>query len=87
MKLFFQDLGELILSNLNEIEVFYFVSLINLRFVHIYPFRDGNGRAARLIDKWFITEKLGHDFCKMQSEEFYKKNQAKYFEIINLCVK
>lgn len=86
MKIFFQDINELILSKLNEIEVFYFASLIHLRLAHIHPFRDGNGRAARLIEKWFVTEKLGRDFWKMPSEEFYKKNQAKYYETINLGV-
>ena len=86
MKTFFQDLNELILSDQNEIEVFYFASLIHLRFAHIHPFRDGNGRAARLIEKWFITEKLGRDFWKISSEEYYKKNQARYYETINLGV-
>lgn len=84
MKLFFQDLRELISSDLNENEVFYFASLIHLRFAHIHPFRDGNGRAARLIEKWFVAEKLGHDFWKMPSEEYYKNNQARYYETINL---
>jgi Fic family protein len=86
MKLFFQDLSELILSDLNEIEVFYFASLIHLRFAHIHPFRDGNGRAARLIEKWFVTEKLGRDFWKIPSEEYYKNNQSRYYETINLGV-
>lgn len=86
MKVFFQDIDELISSELNEIEVFYYASLIHLRFAHIHPFRDGNGRAARLIEKWFVAEKLGRDFWKMPSEEFYKKNQAKYYETINLGV-
>lgn len=86
MKLFFQDLSELISSELNEIEVFYFASMIHLRFAHIHPFRDGNGRAARLIEKWFIAEKLGRDFWRIPSEEYYKKNQAKYYETINLGV-
>lgn len=86
MNLFFQDLSELFLSDLNEIEVFYFASLIHLRFAHIHPFRDGNGRAARLIEKWFIAEKLGKDFWRIPSEEYYKKNQAKYYETINLGV-
>jgi len=86
MKLFFQDLSELISSDLDEIEVFYFASLIHLRFAHIHPFRDGNGRAARLIEKWFVAEKLGHDFWKIPSEEYYKNNQAKYYETINLGV-
>ncbi len=86
MKLFFQDLSELISSDLNEIEVFYFASLIHLRFAHIHPFRDGNGRAARLIEKWFVAEKLGYDFWKIPSEEYYKNNQVRYYETINLGV-
>lgn len=86
MKVFFQDINVLISSNLNEIEVFYFASLIHLRFAHIHPFRDGNGRAARLIEKWFVAEKLGRNFWKMPSEEFYKKNQTNYYETISLGV-
>jgi Fic family protein len=86
MKTIFQDINELISTNLNETEVFYFASLIHLRFAHIHPFRDGNGRAARLIEKWFVVEKLGRDFWKMPSEEYYKKNQAQYYETINLGV-
>lgn len=86
MKVLFSDLDELISSNLNEIEVFYFASLLHLKFAHIHPFRDGNGRAARLIEKWFITEKLGRDFWKISSEEYYKMNQSKYYMTINLGV-
>ncbi len=86
MKLFFKNMEELISSKLSESEVFYFASLIHLKFAHIHPFRDGNGRAARLIEKWFISEKLGHDFWKIPSEEYYKVNQAKYYETINLGV-
>ena len=86
MQVFFQDLEELISADLNEVEVFYFAPLIHLRFAHIHPFRDGNGRAVRLIEKWFITEKLGRDFWKLPSEEYYKKNQSRYYETINLGV-
>lgn len=86
MQVLFQDVNELLLSNLNDIEVFYFASLLHLRFAHIHPFRDGNGRAARLIEKWFVTEKLGRDYWKMPSEEYYKRNQEKYYETINLGV-
>lgn len=86
MNVFFQDINELILADLNEIEVFYFSFLIHLRFAHIHPFRDGNGRAARLIEKWFITNKLGQNFWKIPSEEYYKNNQARYYETIDLGV-
>ena len=86
MQSFFQDVKELISSDLTETEVFYFASLIHLRFAHIHPFRDGNGRAARLLEKWFVSEKLGRDFWKISSEEYYKINQDRYYETINLGV-
>lgn len=86
MKILFKDIEELISLSLNEKEVFYFASLIHLRFAHIHPFRDGNGRAARLLEKWFVTEKLGRDFWKIRSEEYYKENQSRYYETINLGV-
>jgi Fic family protein len=86
MKTFFDGVVELTNSKLTEEEVFYFASLIHLIFAHIHPFRDGNGRAARLLEKWFISEKLGQEFWKIPSEEYYKNNQLKYYETINLGV-
>ena len=87
MKELFSDISTLLQENLSIPEVFYFASLLHLIFVHIHPFRDGNGRAARLIEKWFITEKLGKKYWKIPSEEYYKTNQAKYYEALNLGVK
>ncbi len=86
MSVLFQDINTLISSYLDDTEVFYFASLIHLRLAHIHPFRDGNGRAARLLEKWFLAEKLGKHFWKIPSEAFYKRNQAKYYETINLGV-
>jgi Fic family protein len=86
MKLFFGDIIFLLKQSLTEEEVFYFASLIHLRFVHIHPFRDGNGRAARLLEKWFITEILGKNFWKIPSEEYYKNHQQKYYETLNIGV-
>jgi len=86
MKAFFDDILELQTLSLTVEEVFYHASLIHLRFVHIHPFRDGNGRVARLIEKWFVAEKLGEDFWKIPSEQYYKENQKEYYEAINLGV-
>ena len=86
MKLFFSDIEQLVSQALTTEEVFYFASLIHLRFAHIHPFRDGNGRSARLLEKWFVTEKLGQNFWKMPSEEYYKMNQAHYYDTINLRI-
>ena len=84
MTQFFADIEQLLAQELSKEKVFYFAALIHLVFVHIHPFRDGNGRAARLLEKWFIAEKLGYHFWKIPSEEYYKVNQAEYYETLNL---
>lgn len=87
MHLFFEELNTLLLKDdLTQEEIFYFASLIHLRFAHIHPFRDGNGRTARLVEKWFISEKLGKVFWEIPAEEYYKNNQQTYYKTINLGV-
>ncbi|MDZ7613821.1 MAG: Fic family protein [Flavobacteriaceae bacterium] len=55
----FRDIELLQKKELNSFEVFYYASLVHLVFVKIHPFQDGNGRTARLIEKWFLLEKIG----------------------------
>jgi Fic family protein len=47
---------------------------------------DGNGRAARLLEKWFLAEKLGSKMWKINSEKYYKEHQQEYYHNINLGV-
>ncbi len=86
MKNFFDEISELLSRKISIEESFYFASLIHLRFAHIHPFRDGNGRAARLLEKWFLAQKLGADFWKILSEKYYKDHQVDYYKNINLGV-
>ena len=86
MSEFFKDLKTLLNQDLSEPETFYFASLMHLIFAHIHPFRDGNGRAARLLEKWFLSVKLGSDFWKVSSEKYYKEHQMEYYSNINLGV-
>jgi Fic family protein len=86
MKALFEEISELLTAPLSLEEVFYFASLIHLRFVHIHPFADGDGRAARLLEKWFITQKLGELFWSIPSEKYYKDHLSDYFTNINLGV-
>ncbi len=86
MQNFFKEIYKLLSEELTKAEVFYYASFIHLRFAHIHPFRDGNGRIARLLEKWFIVEKLGKNFWKIPSEEYYKEHQQLYYDTINLGV-
>ncbi|MCI5218145.1 MAG: Fic family protein [Candidatus Electrothrix sp. LOE2] len=86
METFFSGIAELIASPLTTEEIFYFAALLHLRFAHIHPFRDGNGRAARLLEKWFLAEKLGQQFWKIPSEHYYKEHQPEYYATIHLGI-
>jgi Fic family protein len=80
---FWFELEKLKKRRLTIQEVFYFASLIHLVFVNVHPFEDGNGRAARLLEKWFIAEKLGEKAWFLQSELNYYKNVDAYYKNLN----
>lgn len=84
MNYLFDDITELLSKKLTESEVFYYASLIHLMFVHVHPFTDGNGRLARILEKWFLSSILGIEFWKISSEQFYKENRNEYYKHINL---
>jgi Fic family protein len=81
---FYADLAGLLSENLSLKEVFYFASLLHLVFVKIHPFDDGNGRTARLIEKWFLAEKLGDKAWLIQSEKNYYRQHHAYYKNIRL---
>jgi Fic family protein len=82
MKKFLDDISILFKADLSVAEVFYFASLIHLVFVKIHPWNDGNGRTARLIEKWFLAQKIGPKAWFMQSEKMYYENHNSYYDNI-----
>ena len=76
---FWTELEWLITQELSLNEIFYYASLIHLVFVKIHPFNDGNGRTARLLEKWFLTTKLGDKAWYISSENFYYQNLTNYY--------
>jgi len=69
MQKFYADLKVVKEASLSMAEVFYYASMIHLVFVKIHPWNDGNGRSGRLIEKRFLSEKLGEKAWFIESEK------------------
>jgi Fic family protein len=82
MSKIYSDIEFLIKTQLSIEEVFFFASLIHLVFVKIHPWNDGNGRTARLLEKWFLSQKLGPKAWFIQSEKMYYNQHNTYYKNI-----
>lgn len=80
----FSDIDKLLEAQLSVQEVFYIASMVHLWIAKIHPFMDGNGRSARLIEKWFLVSKLGKSLWAVNSEKYYWDNRPAYYENIAL---
>jgi Fic family protein len=84
MNKFYNDIAVLLRTNLSIEEVFFYAAMIHLVFVKIHPWNDGNGRSARLIEKWFLAQKLGNKAWFLQSEKMYYNHHDTYYINIRL---
>lgn len=82
----FVEIGEMQTADLSLESGFYHASLVHLRLAHIHPFWDGNGRMARLLEKWILSSVLNGRAWALQSERYYKQHLSDYYRNINLGV-
>ena len=82
LDIFFVKISELLDANLSILESFFYAAQIHLVFVKIHPMQDGNGRTARLLEKWFLLQKLGEDAVSIELEKNYYINRAAYYNNI-----
>lgn len=82
MEKLYNDIEILMNRPMPVCEVFFFASILHLVFVKIHPFADGNGRSARLMEKWFLAQKLGAKSWLIQSEKLYYAEHSNYYKNI-----
>ena len=86
MSALFALVSKLLERKMKREEVYVWSMYLHVMIALIHPFADGNGRVARLIEKWFLAEKLGGKYWYIESERFYFENLKKYYASLSLGV-
>lgn len=67
-------------------ERLFWASWLHLMIALIHPFSDGNGRTARLSEKWFLASTLGEQCFALPTEKQYWLQRSEYYACLKLGV-
>ena len=74
-----QELVEWAKQNHKKMNIIEFATKMHHKFVHIHPFRDGNGRTGRLLMNIFLMH-FGYPLVIIQ-----KNDQKKYYRVLQMA--
>lgn len=67
-------------------ERLFWASWFHLMIALIHPLSDGNGRTARLCEKWFLASAFGEHSFALPTEEQYWLQRSEYYTALKLGV-
>lgn len=77
---------ELLSKKMTKEESVFWATWLHLVIALIHPFSDGNGRTARLCEKWFLANTIGRQGFALQNERYYWQNRSAYYAALKLGV-
>jgi Fic family protein len=84
MKVLFAEIQELLKLKLTDSEALFYAGLLHIKIAQIHPFVDGNGRMARLVEKWLLSKFIGEQIWNLQPEKYIFEHKKDYYTKINL---
>jgi len=86
MKALFKYVAKLLRQEMKVSDALFWAAWLHLMIALIHPFSDGNGRVARLCEKWFLCAKLGTEILSLPSEQRYSESRMEYYSALKLGV-
>jgi Fic family protein len=76
----FDELNLIVRHRLTDLEVLFYASQVHVAILAIHPFTDGNGRLARMMERWFVAQQWGRFAWHIQNDRHIYSNRIEYID-------